>query len=82
MGIVDSKWFTVRCDNCNVEESVAAHEKGSAWQRGSWQSVPAMKSFRIVASGSGDVEPEIKQASCMRCGSNAHVESGYGSLPK
>lgn len=81
VGISDSKWFTMRCVSCTVDETISSDDYGSQWGRQNWRALTVALNFTVASTGGGNAEPEIVSACCNRCQRVADITSGYGRKP-
>jgi endogenous inhibitor of DNA gyrase (YacG/DUF329 family) len=72
MGTIDSNRFKVTCPKCGAIESVAVHEKGSAYGA-SWQSGPELKAFKVQWEDKGSSGPFVVSAQCRVCAISATI---------
>jgi len=77
MGTQDKIWSKMKCNNCEITETISASDKGSGWGGSYWNGYGDSASFNIKTSGGGEETPEVIKAICKECGNEALIESKY-----
>ena len=78
MGVIDTKIVTMSCKECDIEESVKAHDRGNAYSGSSWGPFRAAEHFEVTYSDDAkDGEPDIASAKCLKCNGEAELDVKY-----
>lgn len=78
MGIIDTLWVKISCDNCGISETSSASDKGSGWGGSSWNDLSLFANFDAILIGGGKKEPNVTSAKCKKCNQIAKIDSAYG----
>jgi hypothetical protein len=74
MGTIDKTVYKLKCLRCKTEEDASVLDKGSNWGGSSWQGGATFKHFETKWQGGGIKEPDLTEAKCRVCSSEAIVE--------
>ena len=82
MGIIDSTYYRLTCENCGTAETLASHQRGSSWSPGEWGQLGAAKFFDTeIDPGNKGSGPDVVSATCKKCNAEAKIENHMYSKP-
>lgn len=68
MGVIDSRTFTISCDDCGSEEQVHVVQYGSNWGADDWQNPEKKVSSKFWTQwGDLGTMPNFEKGKCLSC---------------